>query len=200
MVGAVFKGETCGWNQNYKAAQMIYGEGVKAKVVRAGIRAQHTMLYSKDKGMGSYKEFEVHGLRDLYQMINQEYSTSSLKSISSDSLAGRRYTYVIMPDSTMHFSRTSKSTAQDFLSKHALHACAQKSVVCAGEFFFDTKMHLKQPALIIDNNSGTFAPPKETLPLLQALLELNFGSDMPICALDRDEPDLKMYFDANEIK
>lgn len=207
MLHAVFKDETCGWNQSYKAAQMIYGKDAKAKIVRKVIKAQHSTLYSKDKGVGSYQEYEVHGLLDFYQTLCQAASEgsglskkkSSSNSSSPDAVAGRRYTYVILPDATMHFSRTGKATAQDFLSKHALHCCAKKSVVYAGEFFFDLKIE-PQPTLIIDNNSGTFAPPKEKLPYLLALLELNFGLEAPIRALDRDDPELQRYFEANEIQ
>lgn len=214
MVGAVFQGETCGWNQSYKAAKMIYGNDPKAMIIRQGIKVQHCLLYSKDKGVGSYREHEIRGLLEFYQMLTNgpshsgtlsteasspSSSSSPSPSSSPKNVAGRRYTYVILPDSTMHFSRTGKATAQDFLSKHALHSCARRSVVYAGEFFFDTKINPK-PTLIIDNNSGTFAPAKDKLPLLQTLLELNFGSDFPIITLDRDDPELQMYFEANEIQ
>jgi len=103
----------------------------------------------------------------------------------------------------MYFSITSKKIAQDFLSKHALHNNVHTKVVFAGEFFIDCKSeryHItKKPALIIDNNSGTFAPPKEKLKLLQRLLEFNFGTESPIIALDRDDSSLHEYFEVNNI-
>lgn len=210
MVNAFFGGETCGWNTAYKAAQMIYGDNIRAKIIRKGIKIQHSKLYSKDCGVGFYKEFGVRGLGSFFQMIRQSYSDNSKRSTSAETAsndndnnnendAERRFTYVILPDSTMHFSCTGKKTAEDFLSKHALHARAKKVVVYAGEFFFDT-LEGPAPKLIIDNNSGTFAPPKAKLALLKALLEFNFGKAMPIVALDREDPDLQKYIESNNIQ
>lgn len=115
-----------------------------------------------------------------------------------------RFTYVILKNSYMHFSVTSKKTGQDFLSKHALHNNAGTEVCYAGEFFIDRRseraLSSGQPAWIIDNNSGTFSPAKEKLHLLKALLEFNFGNDCPIYALDRSDPALKEYFDVNQVE
>ena len=43
--------------------------------------------------------------------------------------------------------------------------------------------------LVIDNNSGTYAPDKNLLPQLRALLKHNFPW-FEIYALDRDDPEL----------
>mmetsp|Transcript_14516 Transcript_14516/g.26317 ORF Transcript_14516/g.26317 Transcript_14516/m.26317 type:complete len:144 (+) Transcript_14516:155-586(+) len=97
-----------------------------------------------------------------------------------------------------------KKTATDFLSKHALHAGAATEVVYSGEFFFDQcsrrATETGKTALVIDNNSGTFGPPKEKLDLLKLLMQLNFGTDMPILALDREDPLLRELSDANGVE
>lgn len=47
-------------------------------------------------------------------------------------------------------------------------------------------MPLQKWELVIDNNSGTYAPDKTLLPTLQALLEYNFPG-FTIIALDRED-------------
>ena len=53
---------------------------------------------------------------------------------------------------------------------------------------------------MIDNNAGTFGPPKGTLDLLKLLMQLNFGADMPILALDREDPLLRELSDSNGVE
>ena len=43
--------------------------------------------------------------------------------------------------------------------------------------------------LVMDNNSGTYAPKKEMLPALKKVLEMNFPG-FTILALDRDDPEV----------
>jgi hypothetical protein len=59
----------------------------------------------------------------------------------------------------------------------------------AGEFRIENSL-FGQPKLVIDNNSGTYAPPKEDLPRLKALFENNFPG-MVVEALDRDDAELQ---------
>lgn len=46
--------------------------------------------------------------------------------------------------------------------------------------------------LVIDNNSGTYAPDKAKLPLMQQLFTSNF-SDMTVEVLDMKDPRLMQY-------
>jgi hypothetical protein len=195
-VGKIFNGNYCGWNESYAAAQKIYGPSVESMAIRQAIRSQHSMLYSKDKGFGTYERHMICGIKDFIRVLpNGDKNTQRDKSV--------RFTYVISTSSCMNFSITSKKIAQDFLSKHALHNNAGTEVVFAGEFFIDWKSErytsTGKPALIIDNNSGTFAPSKEKLGLLQRLLEFNFGAHLPIITLDRGDAALNEYFEANNI-
>ena len=116
---------------------------------------------------------------DSTKLPHSSSSNASSSSSSSLSSSSARYIYVIMPDSHMRFSLMSKKLATDFLSKHVLHAGAAKEVVYSGEFFFDKcstrSQETGQCAFIIDNNSGTFGPPKEKLDLYKLLMQLDFG-------------------------
>ena len=101
---------------------------------------------------------------------------------------GRLYTYVLTLDSEWRFSETGDEFAIDFLSKHMMHANGAQVVCYAGEFFVrrirdgsekdvgKTRVDLEDESedtdpkhyeLVIDNNSGTYRPPKETLDALQ---------------------------------
>mmetsp|Transcript_36830 Transcript_36830/g.78532 ORF Transcript_36830/g.78532 Transcript_36830/m.78532 type:complete len:424 (+) Transcript_36830:96-1367(+) len=196
----VFQGYTKGWNRNYKAAQQIYGNHLSCKAMRAALRIQNFIAYSNDHHTNnSAHVHEISGMKTLYEML-RSYDTAS----RTDRVSSPRYTYVIMPDSHMHFSITSKNVATDFLSKHALHAGASTEVVYSGEFFFDQYSCQAKATgkigLVIDNNSGTFAPPKDKLDLLKLLMHLNFGTVMPIFALDREDPLLKKLSDANGVE
>ena len=156
------------------------------------------MLYSKNKSIfGTSKTHLIRGISSFITAL----PTSNENSTPGMSL---RFTYVILKNSNMHFSITGKKIAQDFLSKHALHNNAGQEVAFAGEFFIDRfserALATGIPALIIDNNSGTFAPAKEKLHLLQALLEFNFGDECPIIALDRCDPAMTEYFDVNKVE
>ncbi len=117
------------------------------------------------------------------------------------------YTYVITEgDETLRFSETGAAFFTDFASKHALHANCATRVRYSGEFHprpacpggwagFDDGSadpdadERTRWELVIDNNSGTYAPSREMLPALQALLEYNFPG-LTIRALDREDPEL----------
>ncbi|OWY93019.1 C2 domain-containing Hypothetical protein, partial [Phytophthora megakarya] len=71
------------------------------------------------------------------------------------------------------------------LSKHMLHSGAAFAVLYAGEFHVDNYL-FDEPKLIINNDSGTYAPPKEDLPQLKALMENNFPG-IAVEALDRED-------------
>ena len=132
-VALVFQGYTKGWNKNYKAAQQIYGRhSLSSKTIRVVLKIQNFMAYSNDYVNNHSQVHEISGMENLQKML-QSYDTAS----QTQHFSSPRYTYVIMPDSHMHFSATSKNTATDFLSKRALHAGAATEAMYSGEFFVD---------------------------------------------------------------
>jgi len=212
-VDNIFKGLRKGWNKDYDAAQQIYGKGPSSMALRAGMRAQYSMVYEKNPNGNSCTLRNIEGLRGLYDMLQVNHMTDVKKS-KSDIFLGNstekwnedvspRYTYTIMPDSRMYFSRTGKDTMQDLLSKHALTSNVGEEVVYCGEFFFDTKsagaVETNRVGLVIDNNSGTFGPPKARLGMLQLLMEMNFGTECEVRALDREDPLLEELVKVNQV-
>jgi len=100
------------------------------------------------------------------------------------------YTYVIV-ENKLQFSETGSSFVKDFSSKHAMHAKCSKSVYYAGEFHIRPGNHGGYK-LVIDNNSGTYAPKKEHLGMVKELMEKNFPG-LEVEALAYDDPILIEY-------
>ena len=93
---------------------------------------------------------------------------------------------------TEYFPSGGAQMFKDFMSKHAMHADAARDVVYSGEFTVVDKGQGNGYLLVIDNNSGTYAPSKDDLPLLQQLMQFNFP-DIEIKAVDFNDPQLKLY-------
>jgi hypothetical protein len=111
------------------------------------------------------------------------------------------YTYVIAADDdTLRFSETGAAFFVDFASKHALHSNCAVAVRYSGEFhprpvggwaaFSDaTADEDVRWELVVDNNSGTYAPDRSLLPVIKALLEYNFPG-LGIVVHDREDAEL----------
>jgi hypothetical protein len=54
---------------------------------------------------------------------------------------GRIFTYVLTLDGLLRFTETGKEFGIDFLSKHTMHADAEKYIACSGEFFIRRLQH-----------------------------------------------------------
>ncbi len=72
-------------------------------------------------------------------------------------------------EDSLRFSETGAAFWKDMFSKHAMHANLSENVVLAGEFL------ACEDRLIFDNNSGTYAPPKELLKPLVSLFSVSFA-------------------------
>jgi len=182
-VTRIFGADNVGWNRQYKAAQRIYAEGPDGESVRAVIRSQHASLYNSRKAIVSACA-NGNEFLELFQFGVR---------------AGRRrfYTWVLL-DHVFRFCESGAGFFRDFLSKHAMHASCRPSVRYAGEF------HIQPPAseggkhdgdyhlLVLDNNSGTFAPPTSLLPKVEAVFRSNFP-DLHVVALAFDNPLLTEY-------
>lgn len=140
----------------------------------------------------------------------------------------RIYTYVITLDGEWRFCETGKEFAIDLLSKHSMHANVAKEVAFSGEFFVRKKEHrshhrndhheneqniqngdarpsqdTKEYELVIDNDSGTYRPKKECLPILQKWLseaENLGGLGRVVCMDGFDETHVKWKKERKEAK
>ncbi|PPR07071.1 hypothetical protein CVT24_010972 [Panaeolus cyanescens] len=187
------------WNKNYKAAQNIF-QGPTSIAVRAGIQAGHRMLYARTvtNGFGVISDAAsiqhiLHGGQSRPgQAPNAQYAHRVKPAV---------YTYIISSeDDSFRFSETGAAFFVDFASKHALHANCNETVRYSGEFhprpeggwenfsddIADEDINWE---LVIDNNSGTYAPDKNMLPALQELLEYNFPG-FKIFALHHEDEEL----------
>jgi hypothetical protein len=159
------------WNVNYDKAQMIFKESVASAMVRTGLKTQHASLYTSATHIQTYL---IEKPDDIFQMLGFGLRGG----------VRRYFTYVLLDD-VMRFSETGAAFFSDFMSKHAMHSNASVQVRFAGEFHIqknDGKFKL-----VIDNNSGTYAPDKNLLPKLRELFETNFEG-MIVEALDYKDP------------
>lgn len=112
------------------------------------------------------------------------------------------YTYILSyDDDSFRFSETGAAFFVDFASKHALHSNCAPCVRYSGEFhprpaggwarFSDSTPDADvRWELVVDNNSGTYAPDPALLPVLRALLQENFAG-FEIVVMDFHEEALK---------
>jgi len=98
----------------------------------------------------------------------------------------------MLQDDCFNFSETGAPFGKDFMSKHAMHANCAEEVYYAGEFVILKDHDQGCFKLIIDNNSGTFAPAKENLPKLKRVFERNFPF-LCVEVLSFDDPQFKDY-------
>eukprot|EP01120_Amphizonella_sp_Union-15-10_P015469 TRINITY_DN7972_c0_g1_i1.p1 TRINITY_DN7972_c0_g1~~TRINITY_DN7972_c0_g1_i1.p1 ORF type:complete len:366 (-),score=63.80 TRINITY_DN7972_c0_g1_i1:11-1108(-) len=177
-IPSVFKDKTQPWNKDYAKAQQIFGPGAKTTIVRGVLRAQHSTLYSR------------HAIDGTSGMISTFDQFLKLFNYGMRDGKFKMYTYVLT-NSSLRFSETGAATFKDFMSKHAMHADGKREVRYAGEFHIK-KLGDNKYKIVFDNNSGTYAPRKDDLPLLVEVFKLNFPQS-DVEALDFKDPKLKEY-------
>lgn len=158
------------------------------------------MLYARStrNGFGI-----IDSREDVYALLRGGGKLSSGSPlISQDRVKPAVYTYVIrVQDDSLRFSETGAAFFVDFASKHALHANCSETVRYSGEFHprpvggwenfsDDIPDKAVEWELVVDNNSGTYAPDPKMLPALKGLLEYNFPG-FKIVALDYHDPELE---------
>jgi len=181
-VNSIFHGKVQPWNTSYAQAIKIFGPGVTAKVARATIRKQHDWLY---RNIGRTNETgTITNGNDLLGLLSNGRLANGFILF---------YTYVVV-DGIWRFSQTGKSKMKDFMSKHAAHAACSREVTYSGEFHIQQSPHTGGYKLILDNNSGTYAPDKNDLPRLVQLFQANFPG-LEVEALNYSDPTLKRYLE-----
>ncbi|TFK35469.1 hypothetical protein BDQ12DRAFT_655597 [Crucibulum laeve] len=190
------------WNKSYKAAQSIF-QGPTSIAVRSGIQAGHRMLYARTATNGFGVIEDPSGILAVLHggKSRPHCSASSTASQFSHRVKPAVYTYILSADDdSFRFSETGAAFFVDFASKHALHSNCSETVRYSGEFhprpeggwdkfsddIPDDQVHWE---LVIDNNSGTYAPDPAMLPKLKELLEYNFPG-FKIFALDHEDSKL----------
>lgn len=132
---------------------------------------------------------------------------------------GRIYTYVITLDGLWRFTETGQNFGIDLLSKHTMHSDVSIYIAFSGEFFVrrlkhpwkdlsEQKTHPPEDIsggppgdnppsdpsyyqLVIDNDSGTYRPNKDLLPLLKTFMQKNLPG-LKVTTLDCQSDKEKM--------
>ncbi|KAH6906710.1 hypothetical protein BKA70DRAFT_1286677 [Coprinopsis sp. MPI-PUGE-AT-0042] len=216
-----FRDVTQPWNTKYPAAQKIFGPGPASLAVRSTVQAGHNMLYARlaSNGFGTldtkvHSKDNTNGL-NLGPEPDEPITLKEILHAGSDydeRIKPAVYTYIISSkDDTLRFSETGAAFFVDFASKHALHANCATEVRYSGEFhprpvggwarFSEgIKGDDVDWELVVDNNSGTYAPDKGMLGAVRDCLEYNFGCGLPcrtpgrkgfrVVVNDREDEDL----------
>lgn len=161
------------------------------------VQAEHASLYSD----GVCPHFTYWGGK-RNERATLGRGNDFLSLLGNGVRKGRRrvYTYVVL-DEGMFFSETGANIAKDFFSKHAVHANASPEVRMAGTFRI-CETPERALILILDNDSGTYRPSSEQLPILKEVLELNFPG-LLVRVLDVTQPqpqDILDFAGPNETK
>jgi len=175
-VAAVFKDKMQPFNLNYQPAKMIFADTTAARILRQTIKTQHYALYRDGHRSDRTITKTIRTADDFFASFN--YGTYDDRR--------REYTYVLLEDS-FNFSETGASFFTNFMSKHAMHSNAAKSVRYSGEF--RVYQRNGKHVLIIDNGSGTYAPDKNDLHFLKEVFQINFP-DMEVEVYDFKDPQL----------
>jgi hypothetical protein len=172
-----------GWNRSYEASQRIFADTLDGLNIRNALHSQHALLYRHGRST-------IYGAVATAADIGELLHGDRLRKEPNIDLRTVVFTYSIVPKG-MYFSETGTAFFQDFMSKHAMHANRATEVMYAGEFRLYRDEHYNNEwTLLIDNNSGTYAPKNDELYKVQKLFELNF-SDLVVRAVDREDPYLK---------
>lgn len=104
--------------------------GLRGKILNKALHKQHHRIYNYD----SSTEYGT------YKPCSKEASLQFLRMVHFDE-GGRIFTYVLTLDGLMRFTETGKEFGIDFLSKHTMHADAERYIAYSGEFFIRRLQH-----------------------------------------------------------
>lgn len=145
--------------------KQLWESGAKSKIIQAAILTEHAVLYRARvcRCRSTVTKGQIADGEDLLKLLNYGRDAQEQPAF---------FTYVIDLNGRWCFSRTGSATSADLLSKHVVHNKARPELLYAGEF------HVKRDGnecdgydytLVLDNNSGTYAPDSAQLPRLAAL-------------------------------
>lgn len=175
--------------------------GIRGHILNIVLHHQHRRIYN-------YSSTTEYG---IFKPCSEEASMQFLTMVHFDD-GWRTFTYVLTLDGLLRFTETGKEFGIDLLSKHTMHSDVSVYIACSGEFLIRRRHHhstqesqktdsrssdssrdLKNFTLIIDNDSGTYRPKSDLLPLLKRFLNKNFpGLHIQIKdCMDKDHIEMK---------
>lgn len=104
--------------------------GIRGTILNKALHKQHHRIYNYD----SSTEYGI------FKPCSKEASLQFLRMAHFDE-GGRVFTYVLTLDGLLRFTETGKEFGIDFLSKHTMHADAEKYIAYSGEFFIRRLQH-----------------------------------------------------------
>ncbi|KAL4933608.1 C2 domain protein [Aspergillus undulatus] len=183
-------------------AGMFTSHTLRGRILNRALHHQHERIYNFDRATLD-GEFESPCVE----------MTQKLLEFTHYAQGGRVFTYVLTLDGQFRFTETGKEFGIDLLSKHTMHSNVSYYIAYSGEFFIRRRKHRhrglslvsnrsstdyvvdhdgeemelsKDPSryeLFIDNDSGTYRPNAEKLPLLKEFFSSNFP-ELHITTLD----------------
>lgn len=143
--------------------------GLRGRLLNRALKRQYRTIYSYDRATE-------------YGISSPDSLAKTFLDLTGWELGGRLYTYIVTVDAEWRFTETGSEFGIQMLSKHTMHSCVSIHVGFAGEFFVRAKHpdrgkprpgHVDDYELVIDNDSGTYRPPKEKIPDFSEFLEKN---------------------------
>ncbi|KAL6872862.1 hypothetical protein J3F83DRAFT_713334 [Trichoderma novae-zelandiae] len=119
--------------------------GIRGTILNKALHKQHHRIYN-------YSSTTEYG---KFEPCSKQASLQFLRMAHFDE-GGRVFTYVLTLDGMLRFTETGKEFGIDFLSKHTMHADAEKYIACSGEFFIRRLQH--------PDSSDSPEPPEKTHP------------------------------------
>lgn len=165
---------------------MFNSQSLKGRILNRALHHQHSRIYAYDRST-------VYGVFDSPSI---DLTTQFLEFVHHNQ-GGRIFTYVLTLDGKWRFTETGKEFGIDMLSKHTMHSDVSIYIAYSGEFFVRRRLQnvessAKDPTsdiaeesssepsedpadyeLLIDNDSGTYRPNAQYLPVLKQFLEAN---------------------------
>lgn len=167
--------------------------GVRGKILNKALHKQHSRIYN----------FDNTTELGTFEPCSEQASLQLLKLAHFDE-GGRIFTYILTLDGLLRFTETGKEFGVDMLSKHTMHADAEKYIACSGEFFIRRLQHSHttsngeavnktHPSEPIPGGPPTEAPPPNP-----AYYKLYIDNESGTYRPDKSiMPDLKKFMEKN---
>ncbi|KAL2834513.1 hypothetical protein BDW59DRAFT_137991 [Aspergillus cavernicola] len=174
-------------------AGMFTSHTLRGRILNRALHHQHERIYNFDRATlnGQFESPCVELTQKFLEFVH--YAEG-----------GRVFTYVLTLDGQFRFTETGKEFGVDLLSKHTMHSNVSVYIAYSGEFFLRRHKHHHRISslasncsdtgcvidstgeemevstdpskyeLFIDNDSGTYRPNADYLPLLKQFLSTSF--------------------------